>query len=134
MQKKLGVVATISLCVLVGGGLAFRAAIAQAPPKPGESVVKIQTDKMKDVAPAEFSHPAHQKAFGQEKLDCKPCHMQPPPLFTMKKRAANEVRSTMEDMKAGKSCGKCHDGKTAMNGKTAFDTVTKDNCVKCHKK
>lgn len=133
MKKTFG--ATIGFCLLLGGGVALLwNASAQAQAKPGESVLTFESDKMKEVGPAEFSHPGHQKAFGQEKLDCKPCHMQPPPLFPMKKRAAGEARATMADMQAGKSCGKCHDGKSAVNGKTTFDVVSKDNCVKCHKK
>jgi len=50
---------------------------------------------------------------------CADCHSKPK-LFEMKK-----VPLTMNDMKAGKSCGACHDGKKAFS-------VTE--CVKCHKK
>ena len=105
-----------------------------APAKPGESVVRFDNDKLKEYGPVEFSHPKHKEAFGQEKLDCKPCHMQPPPLFLMKKRAAGEARHTMEDMKQGKACGKCHDGKSPVNGKVAFSVSSEDDCAKCHKK
>jgi c(7)-type cytochrome triheme protein len=49
---------------------------------------------------------------------CKDCHPTP---FKMKKGA----KLTMADMKAGKSCGTCHDGKKAFGVK---------ECAKCHKK
>ena len=134
MQMKSRPVATLGICLLTGVALIFAVTAAQAQTKPGEAVVKFDNDKMKESGPAEFSHPGHKKAFGQEKLDCKPCHTQPPPLFQMKKRQPGEARATMKDMEQGKSCGKCHDGKTEVNGKKVFDVVTKDNCVKCHKK
>ena len=50
---------------------------------------------------------------------CTECHSKPK-LFEMKKVPLN-----MDDMKAGKSCGACHDGKKAFS-------VTE--CAKCHKK
>ena len=59
-----------------------------------------------------FSHAFHTKSFG-----CNECH---PALFKMKKGSG---KMTMDDMNAGKSCGKCHDGKTAT-------AVTE--CAKCH--
>ncbi len=51
-------------------------------------------------------------------LKCKDCH---PALFKMKKGD----KLTMADMKAGKSCGACHDGKK---------TFSMKDCTKCHKK
>lgn len=50
---------------------------------------------------------------------CSDCHSKPK-LFEMKK-----VPLAMDEMKAGKSCGACHDGKKAF-------PVTE--CTKCHKK
>jgi c(7)-type cytochrome triheme protein len=110
------------------------AAKEQAPTQaaPGESVVRFENDKLKVLGSVEFSHPKHKEALGQEKLDCTPCHMQPPPLFQMTKRAEGEARYTMADMKEGKACGKCHDGKTPINGKTAFDMSSVSNCSRCH--
>lgn len=134
MRYKIGLAVTTSLCLALGLTVRLWSVPAYAQAKPGEAVVKFENDKMKEAGPVEFSHLAHKAAFGQEKLDCKPCHMQPPPLFQMKKRAPGESRATMEDMKQGKACGKCHDGKTTINGKVAFDTTTKENCGKCHKK
>ncbi len=49
---------------------------------------------------------------------CNACHPAP---FKMKK----EMKITMADMKAGKNCGTCHDGKKAFGA---------DDCAKCHKK
>jgi c(7)-type cytochrome triheme protein len=51
-------------------------------------------------------------------LKCNACHTA---IFKMKK----EMKITMADMKAGKNCGTCHDGKKAFSS---------DDCAKCHKK
>jgi len=59
------------------------------------------------------------KLHADKKLNCKACH---PTVFKMKKGAE---KITMADMKAGKNCGTCHDGKKA------FGT---EECAKCHKK
>ena|SRR5208283_4740003 len=53
---------------------------------------------------------------------CAECHTK---LFPYKKGG---VTLTMNDMKAGKYCGACH------NGTKAFDTKAPENCAKCHKK
>ena len=57
------------------------------------------------------------KTHADAGLKCNDCHTK---IFKMKK---SELK--MADMKAGKSCGTCHDGKKAFN-------VTE--CAKCHKK
>jgi c(7)-type cytochrome triheme protein len=135
MQKQgIKLVPTIVLCLVVGTGIALSGVTAQEKAKPGEAVVKFDNPKMKEAGPAEFSHPAHKKALGQEKLDCKTCHVGTPPLFPMKPPPADQAVFTMEDMKQGKACGKCHNGKTEMNGKVVFDANAKENCAKCHKK
>src|SRR3990172_1628207 len=59
------------------------------------------------------------KAHADAKLKCADCHSKPK-LFAMKKS-----EHKMDDIKAGKSCGACH------NGKKAFGV---DDCTKCHKK
>jgi len=59
-----------------------------------------------------FSHKLHLATSA----DCSVCH---PSLFA----AGHNKRFTMEDMKKGKSCGACH------NGKKAFGL---DTCVTCH--
>jgi c(7)-type cytochrome triheme protein len=83
-----------------------------------------------------FSHLDHKAAFGQEKLDCKPCHMTKPPLFSMKKKEPGETRPVMKmsEMAEGKFCGGCHNGKTEINGKTAISVTAEENCGSCHKK
>ncbi len=59
------------------------------------------------------------KSHADAKLKCADCHTKPK-LFPMKKGAHK-----MDDMKAGKSCGACHDGKKAF---------AVSECAKCHKK
>ncbi len=59
------------------------------------------------------------KSHADAQLKCVDCHSKPK-LFEMKK-----LPLIMADMKAGKSCGSCHDGKKAFG-------VTE--CAKCHKK
>ncbi len=53
---------------------------------------------------------------------CNDCH---PAIFKMKKGTSV---GSMKEMKAGKSCGTCH------NGTKAFDVNDNANCGKCHKK
>ncbi len=103
-----------------------------APAVPGESTVRIEHEKMAAMGAVEFNHTAHKEAFGQEKLDCTPCHMAPPPLFQMVKRTEGESRFTMAEMGEGKACGKCHDGKTVINGKTVFAVTSAADCGRCH--
>ena len=59
------------------------------------------------------------KAHGDAGLKCADCHTKPK-LFGMKK---SDLK--MDEMKAGKSCGACHDGKKAF---------AVSECAKCHKK
>ena len=64
-----------------------------------------------------FSHKNHltKKTEKSANISCKACHV------SLKK---STLHTSMADMEKGKSCGKCHDGKTAFN-------VTK--CTGCHK-
>ncbi len=64
-----------------------------------------------------FSHDAHVAVMG---LKCTQCHDK---LYT---NAKQHKKATMKEMQKGKSCGACH------NGKTAFSV--KGDCAKCHKK
>jgi c(7)-type cytochrome triheme protein len=64
-----------------------------------------------------FSHDSHVSA---SKLQCTDCHDS---LYGTKEK---HKKTTMAQMKQGKSCGACH------NGKKAFDV--KGNCNSCHKK
>ena len=63
-----------------------------------------------------FSHDNHVNGMA---LDCTKCHDR---LYTS---GAQHKTVTMKEMQKGKSCGACH------NGKTAF--TVKGNCKNCHK-
>ncbi len=64
-----------------------------------------------------FSHEVHVSGAGQK---CTYCHDK---LYTNSKKHKKVI---MKEMQKGKSCGSCH------NGKTAFSV--KGDCAKCHKK
>ena len=64
------------------------------------------------------------KIHADKGLKCGDCHTNPK-LFAMKKGAD---KITMDEIKAGKWCGACHDGKKA------FKAGDEANCGKCHKK
>jgi c(7)-type cytochrome triheme protein len=64
-----------------------------------------------------FSHDAHVVGIG---LACTECHDK---LYLSK---GQHKTVTMKQMKKGKSCGDCH------NGKKAFSV--RGDCAKCHKK
>jgi c(7)-type cytochrome triheme protein len=67
-----------------------------------------------DVPPAYFPHAIHRIQF-----KCGACHEE---LFKLK---AGTTAITMDGIKAGETCGKCHDGKAAFESN--FDT-----CLRCH--
>jgi c(7)-type cytochrome triheme protein len=97
---------------------------------PGWAQVKppadMSFDKGKDSAGTViFSHEKHMAAGNK----CTSCHVK---VFKMKKGATGPL--TMEKIKAGEQCGACHNGKTAVEGKTVFLAVDPANCEKCHKK
>lgn len=64
-----------------------------------------------------FSHDAHVAGMG---LKCTQCHDK---LYT---NARQHKKVSMKEMQKGKSCGACH------NGKSAFSV--KGDCAKCHRK
>lgn len=72
-----------------------------------------------------LSHEKHMAAGNK----CTSCHVK---IFKMKKGQTGPL--TMEKMKAGELCGACHNGKTVVEGKTAFLVSDPGNCEKCHKK
>ncbi|KAB0665593.1 cytochrome c3 family protein [Oryzomonas japonica] len=74
--------------------------------------VKEITYAVKATGTTRFSHQKHLAATP----DCSACH---PTLFA----AGHNKRTTMAEMEKGKSCGACH------NGKTAFSL---DKCASCH--
>jgi c(7)-type cytochrome triheme protein len=74
--------------------------------------LKELTFPTKDISPARFSHKSHLATYG-----CKVCH---PKLYPLKR--GNPVG--MAAMEKGKSCGTCH------NGKSAFPVTA--SCGYCH--
>lgn len=65
-----------------------------------------------------FDGSAHKNAG----LVCSDCHN--PEMFPKMKQGT--VKITMNELYAGKYCGKCHDGKKAF--------LIKENCTRCHHK
>jgi c(7)-type cytochrome triheme protein len=68
-----------------------------------------------------FSHAAHVDA---SKPDCTTCH---PKFFSIVRRTASSAAPAAirhADMEKGKSCGSCHDGKSAHGF---------EDCATCHK-
>lgn len=97
---------------------------------PGWAQVKppadMSFDKGKDSpGTVTFSHEKHTAAGNK----CTSCHVK---VFKMKKGQTGTLG--MEKMKAGEQCGACHNGKTVVEGKTAFPVSDAGNCEKCHKK
>ncbi len=83
----------------------------------------IKLDKVAKMPLVNFPHAKHGKMF-----PCKDCHEGRPPLFAQKH---SETGMKMADMRAGKACGSCHDGKKVFDkDKKIFSTM---NCMKCHK-
>ncbi|MDH3348313.1 MAG: cytochrome c3 family protein [Desulfobulbaceae bacterium] len=84
----------------------------------------ITLENKEGTSKAVFSHKKHTT---REKLKCMECH---PKLFIMKvgKDVVKKGRLTMEEMKKGKYCGSCH------NGKKAFSINDIKHCRKCHPK
>jgi len=68
----------------------------------------------KDAGSINFSHKNHTGLY-----KCGECH---PQIF---KTSRSKTKVSMKQMEAGKSCGSCHDGKTAFS--------VKENCATCHK-
>jgi c(7)-type cytochrome triheme protein len=68
----------------------------------------------KDAGNIIFSHTNHTSLY-----KCGECH---PMTY---KTSRSKTRVSMNAMEAGKSCGSCHDGKTAFS--------VKENCASCHK-
>jgi len=73
-----------------------------------------------------FDGKMHNTKLGPGK--CMECHKASNPFPMKKPGAEGSAKITMADIKEGKFCGKCH------NGKIAFEATDKANCAKCHKK
>jgi len=65
-----------------------------------------------------FSHESH---VGAAKKKCSECH------YGIYTNHSQRKAVGMAAMRAGKSCGTCHDGKKA------FGVASRRNCEKCHK-
>ena len=113
---------TLALTIVFALGLmAAPSVFAQA-----KSPADMTLDKGKDSPGAvTFSHEKHMAAGNK----CTSCHVK---IFKMKKGTSGPL--SMEKMKAGEQCGACHNGKTAVEGKTVFAAAEQANCEKCHKK
>lgn len=96
----------------------------------GSAQVKVPPDftfeKTKDSpGTVTFSHEKH-----KAKVDkCQACHTK---VFKMKKGTSGNL--TMDKMKAGESCGTCHNGKTEIGGTVVFKVDDQAKCESCHKK
>jgi c(7)-type cytochrome triheme protein len=75
--------------------------------------MKEVTFKVKDAGDVKFSHKSHNGMY-----KCGDCHTK---LYLP---ASGNKSVAMAGMETGKSCGACHDGKTAF--------TVKDSCDKCH--
>ena len=113
---------TLALTIVFALGLmAAPSVFAQA-----KGPADMTLDKGKDSpGTVTFSHEKHGAAGNK----CTACHVK---VFKMKKGTSGPI--SMEKMKAGEQCGACHNGKTAVEGKTVFVAGEPANCEKCHKK
>jgi c(7)-type cytochrome triheme protein len=89
-----------------------------------EAPETIKMDKVGKLQPVVFGHAAHGKLNA-----CADCHEGKEPLFP-KKRGSEGMK--MSDMKAGKGCGSCHDGKKTF-GQDKKKIFASTMCMKCHK-
>ena len=109
-----GVAAFVLMCLL--GATALRdgkAVLAQA--APGDVILKRTSSESPAELPLSiFPHWRHREFF-----TCNVCH---PAIFPMKSR---ETAVTMDDIKQGKLCGVCHNGRIAWG-------VSVGTCNRCH--
>ncbi len=101
-------VVVLALAAVVASGAAAAAV-------DGDITFHRPADADKSTPPAVFPHWVHRIRF-----KCYVCH---DAIFQMK-AGSNHV--TMDDIRAGKFCGTCH------NGKVAFD-VGFETCARCHR-
>ena len=97
-----------------GESIATDATFVGGPSRVGGGDVTFEVKKAGNVT---FSHDSHVGGVG---LKCTDCHDS---IYVTK---AKHKTASMAQMRKGKSCGVCH------NGKKAFDV--KADCNKCHKK
>jgi c(7)-type cytochrome triheme protein len=97
----------------------------EAAPKTPDFIKFDRFGKMK-MQPVDFPHAKHGKMF-----PCKDCHEGKEPLFAQKR---SETGMKMTEMRAGKGCGSCHDGKKDFGeGADKKKIFAVANCFKCHK-
>ncbi len=102
----------VSAIVLVGLQLAVNASAE----KVGGGEI---TFRPKTALPVVFSHEQH---VNRAETKCARCHYA---IFQMMR---GDSGVTMDGIKAGKFCGKCHDGQLAFNANDGDK-----NCGRCHK-
>lgn len=89
----------------------------------GKTAFSVKGDCIKCHQVGEIAMPAESAFSHKVHLDmpfaCSECHNK---LFVP---GANRISHTMQEMEKGKSCGACHDGKSAFS--------VKNDCQKCHK-
>jgi len=96
-----------------------------APAEAPKAPETIKLDKVGKMPPVTFPHAKHGKMFS-----CEKCHAAKDPLFPQK---PSETGMKMADMKAGKGCGSCHDGKSALPSDKDKKVFAATMCMKCHK-
>ena len=101
---------------------------------PGEVIVTYEDASHAEEGAVQFSHPAHKRALGKEKLDCKQCHVKPKLLLTKRQAGIARKAVPIKAMAKGKACGGCHNGKTTVNDKALFNVVGAQNYGRCHRK
>jgi c(7)-type cytochrome triheme protein len=98
-----------AFALLASAGIALAAA-------PGDIKFERAQPEASEMIPVSvFSHWQHRMRF-----TCNVCH---PALFPMKSKDVPPI--TMDEIKAGKACGVCH------NGQGAFASSV-NTCVRCH--
>jgi c(7)-type cytochrome triheme protein len=93
-----------------------------APPMPRLPADRELAQGTDSPGPVTFSHAQH---VGEARPDCTVCH---PRLFSMARPVpgtdAHAHRLGHSEMDAGRSCGACHDGRTAF---------AREDCTACHR-
>jgi c(7)-type cytochrome triheme protein len=77
------------------------------------------TFRPKQALPVVFSHDLH---VNGSNMKCARCH------YSIFQMMQGDSGVTMDEIKAGNFCGKCHDGKLAFNANEG-----EKNCGRCHK-
>ena len=92
----------------------FYSLLPMLPPEEYGNIFINRTSEQEKVLPAAFSHWTHRLRY-----TCEVCHTELE--FSMK---VNSTEISHEELKNGRYCGACH------NGKSAFSH--QQDCIKCH--